>query len=121
MDKFLRGCFISEPSLLLFVKRKIPFYLEKRLSSTPLCIAADKVHTEVAKELIQAGCRIGPSYQCDNTPMLAAIYSFEIDIVKLLIRAGADVYEEFRFKLGPKLSPLYAAMMENALDSVECW
>eukprot|EP01118_Nematostelium_gracile_P006903 TRINITY_DN2230_c0_g3_i2.p1 TRINITY_DN2230_c0_g3~~TRINITY_DN2230_c0_g3_i2.p1 ORF type:complete len:471 (-),score=123.49 TRINITY_DN2230_c0_g3_i2:43-1455(-) len=66
--------------------------------STPLCFAAEKGHTIIAKMLIDHGAKLesknDPEEKGGATPLLLAAHNGHIEVVKLLLEKSANILEK---------------------------
>ncbi len=79
----------------------------------PLCLAAHKGHTEVAKILLTAGAEVNAKNEYDFTPLDWAATGGHSEVAKLLIKAGAEVSTRTE---GGCTTPLHWAARKGHLE-----
>ncbi|KAG7311524.1 hypothetical protein JYU34_002570 [Plutella xylostella] len=82
---------------------------------TALHYAADQGHTEAAKLLIDAGCRLDVQGGDGFTPLHIAAFRNHKEITKLLVEAGAFV----NYKSYDRMTPIHFAAKRGYLDVVK--
>ncbi|EDQ89307.1 uncharacterized protein MONBRDRAFT_25353 [Monosiga brevicollis MX1] len=101
------------------------------LVMTPLYVAANRNHVEVAETLLKHGANIEAKNNNDNTPLYYACLHNQVDLVEILLKQGADIEARnkasqhfsvsFHRSAGPQYgyTPLHEACLRNHVEVAE--